>query len=114
MNIQTEFNIGNIVLEKFNSFNPTKSGIIKYKGLCIVYITSETCSAGTQIFYHCRILLALREGKFPAEPDNIISVEFGRADGDNRSTLMETMVKIREDELKKCPKDIEKEFRKFE
>lgn len=70
MNIKTAFDINSIVRHKFGG---TKTGygsktIIRYE---VLYIGTETCSAGTQIFYRCRPIQITERDDFK-EPSVVV------------------------------------------
>jgi len=100
MNTKTAFDINSIVRHKFGGAK-TRYGskiIVRYE---VLYISTETCSAGTQIFYRCRPIQITEQENFK-EPSVVIHdvissdmIPVNRAGGQGECFF-------REDELLPC------------
>jgi hypothetical protein len=92
MTIEPKFKLNEIVLHKFmrGSTNEKQAFALE-----VLYIHTETCSAGTQIFYSCRMFFATREWSAKKE---ILDIGF--------TTPEPTSCKLREDELKSAPQSL--------
>ncbi len=97
MNIETKFKINDLVQHKFaklatlKGMNDSKSAIKFYE---VLYIHTETCSAGTQVFYRCRPYYPIFENAYKADSE-IIDIGYGMGENVNQGTSY-----FREDELK--------------
>jgi hypothetical protein len=98
MRIETKFNIGDLVRHKYSkaTAKTVHDGLLL--ALTVLDIKTETCIAGTQIFYICRALYQHRKSKFSIKEDDEL-VEIGYS-GVSEAT------KLREDELQICPEEI--------
>lgn len=98
MNIETKFEVNNLLLHKFTN---TKNANIT--ALEVIFVNTETCSAGTQVFYMCRPILVMtkkdwEEGK--AIFKKIVEHAVGQRDFEG------CWHKYREDELIAAPQDV--------
>lgn len=100
MNIETKFKIGDFVRHKFQRSPLGKSQTCL--GAVVQYIHTETCSAGTQVFYNLRFLIQAmkHDSQLWAAKDNELVDILPGADPTNH--------KFREDELVALPEDIVK------
>lgn len=92
MNIETKFKVGSLVRHKFE--RQTHDAI---HALEVMEISTDTCYAGTQVFYQCRALVAQKQFKN----------EYAKT-GDFTWALGHTLLpwfKYREDELVEIPKN---------
>lgn len=97
MTIEPKFAINNLVKHKFD--NLTKGNF--KAAIEVLYIHTETCSAGTQIFYLGRHITATKNAKYENNPDQwTVGHDMGQDDKG------QALRKYREDELVECPKDI--------
>lgn len=88
MEIKSKFSINDLLTHKYE-----RRGEKKVTALEVINIITETCSAGTQIFYVCRPLVASNLA-YTGEPKWHVSFGILRSE----STDM-AIVKLREDEL---------------
>jgi hypothetical protein len=102
--IQPKFNINDLVQHKFQkSATIPQVGTQKASFFEVLFITTETCSGGTQIFYRVRPFFPFVEGGYKLET-RIIDFAFGIAPDMQGGTSY-----FREDELKPMS-DAEKTF----
>lgn len=96
MEIKTKFNIYDIVQHKFQKNVSKERGVDGYE---ILEIITQTCYAGTQIFYQCRPFFKLYKKDYTRDIGNV-------------NTLIDILhgekmdIRLREDELKECPQDL--------
>lgn len=97
MTIETKFKINDLVQHKFAK-SPTLKGMndlkTSIKFFEVLYIHTETCSAGTQVFYRCRPYYPIVENAYKADSE-IIDIGFGIGQNGTEGTSY-----FREDELK--------------
>lgn len=94
MNIEPKFKIGDLVRHKYSRSNQKNDLLIAME---VLFIHTETCSAGTQIFYQCRMLFQILSSSFK-EAAQLLDI----APSDKFE------IKFREDEIVECPDDIKK------
>lgn len=97
MIIETKFKINDLVQHKFQKQGTTKgNGDFKstMKFFEVLYIHTETCSAGTQVFYRCRPFFPLVENNYK-EDGKVLDIGFGVS-----PQTIEGTAYFREDELK--------------
>lgn len=98
MTIETRFKVGDLVKHKYS----IATAETKKEGLCIamsiLYIRTETCSAGTQVFYLCRSLFQHRKYDMMLKDNDLVEIGVGGFPPEQN--------KFREDELVPCPEDI--------
>lgn len=94
MEIKTKFDVGAITERKYNSSNEG------YYALEVMEISSQTCYAGTQVFYHCRQLIITKTPNWRRKEDETVK-EWNIAHGVNKQHTSNTVAweKYREDEL---------------
>lgn len=92
MNIKTLFKVNDIVVNKFNRQTSTSSQVME-----VMEIHNNTCYAGTQVFYFCRIYTT--EVFKPTEPE----VVSGHSLADKSTDI--GWHKYREDELREADID---------
>lgn len=92
MNIETKFNVGDIVKHKYES-NPER-----VMGFEVMEIKSNTCYAGTQNFYYCRALFADKvfKNRFDENSEFQWAVSYSVSNDPHMPTAWQQM---REDEL---------------
>jgi hypothetical protein len=97
MTIETKFKINDLVQHKFAKA-PTLKGLNDLKTAIkffeVLYIHTETCSAGTQVFYRCRAYYPIVESSYK-EDSKIIDIGYGLGEDGKQGTTY-----FREDELK--------------
>jgi hypothetical protein len=96
MKIETKFDVNNLVKRKFDA--DTKDGFVAME---VMEIVSQTCYAGTQVFYSCRHIYAKREFKGFGEKEFTWSVGHGVSKEDAQMGWQ----KYREDELVEAPQN---------
>ncbi len=98
MTITSKFKINDLVKHKFSTSARDKESLHE-----VLFINSETCSAGTQIFYNCRPILIVTEMDYidgKKTPVRYVS------DGRNSQNINDMgCVKFREDELISCSQE---------
>ena len=97
MTIVTKFQINDLLRHKYgNGFEREFAGkrTVRYE---VLYISTETCSAGTQIFYTCRPITVVSTKRGHGIEDDIVSVDVQVADLADLSRC-----KFREDEVIEC------------
>jgi hypothetical protein len=55
MEITSKFKIGDLICHKYDISDDQKNAME------VIEVQTVTCSAGTQVFYHCRPIVALKE-----------------------------------------------------
>lgn len=96
MDIKSKWGIGSLLQFKF--FSPEQSNIVVYE---VQFIHTETCSAGTQVFYTVRPIIITYQpnfSKIKEEAKKLRSVEHGVT----KDGTVGTLPKFREDELVDC------------
>ena len=97
MTIETKFKINDLVQHKFQRAGTTKGNSDLRNSMKfheVLYIHTETCSAGTQVFYRCRPFFPMLESNYK-EDSKINDIGFGMGP----QTIDGTSY-FREDELK--------------
>jgi len=97
MTIEPKFKINDLVQHKYqkkSELNKLDSARSTMKFFEVIYIHTETCSAGTQIFYRLRPFFPIVESGYKEEP-KIIDLGFGVGSNGTEGTSY-----FREDELK--------------
>lgn len=95
MNIETKFNINDLVQHKFQ-----RSGWTEKTGVCfeVIEISCINCYTTAQVFYTCRPIHAVIEKKFSIKEETKPQIiDFGPGSKGEQEYL-----KFREDELKPC------------
>lgn len=95
MNITTAFKVNDLVAYKYGHSTDEMKSIAE-----VIEVQTVTCSAGTQVFYHCRRIF-LRRDFFKNEQEKWV-VSYGIA-GERRDIPYD---RYREDELIECPDDV--------
>ena len=99
MKIETKFDVNNLVKRKFDT-----DGNDKLQALEVMEISSQTCYAGTQIFYHCKPIVATKEFKEKWKEQGEFSWVIGHGIGKDDNSKCWRL--YREDELIDCPESI--------
>lgn len=97
MKTETKFNVNDIIQHKYDcGFEDGK------KCMEVIEIVTQTCSAGTQIFYYVRHLMAVkRETGYGADK----KIQWEIAHGTNKDQTDNGLKKYREDEVTECEKE---------
>lgn len=93
MKITTKFNVNELVLHKYNGGRNKR--IVGYE---ILEIVSQSCYAGTQIFYLCRAIIAEKILISPFDEDKGFVWTIAHATSNDPSAPM-AWTRFREDEL---------------
>ena len=98
MKIETQFDVNNLVKRKFDTQSRTQMNCLE-----VMEVISQTCYAGTQVFYLCRPIIAQKEFKnqYKEEGEFTWTILHGISQEENKSGWR----KYREDELIECPKE---------
>src|SRR5262245_56378563 len=91
--INPQFDINNLLITKYHNHNKNK--IICFE---VMEVQTQTCSAGTQIFYLCRLLIA--EKLFRSE-EWTVGIGMSGPHGEESG-----LKKFREDELVQAPDEV--------
>lgn len=96
MTIEAKFKINDLVRNKFQKHQTLEnlSGKASVQFMEILYITTETCSAGTQIFYRCRCYYPVITNVYK-EPKALLDFAFSIGGSDS----LQGTHNFREDEL---------------
>jgi hypothetical protein len=105
MKTESKFNIGDLVSRRYDTITEDMKQVLE-----IMEISTLTCYAGTQIFYNCKQLSAIKqEGKYNYEkkqtPFNWI-IGHGIGKEDNSTGIR----RYREDELVECSFELREFF----
>ena len=100
MNTKTAFEINSIVRHKFGK-EKTKFNTRTITRYEVLYINTETCSAGTQIFYRCRPILITESKDYEDKTQVIHDVHVADVTPVNRAGGQGECL-FREDELLPC------------
>jgi hypothetical protein len=97
MTIETKFKINDLVMNKFqkNQTLENLSGKQSLQFMEVLYIHTETCSAGTQIFYRCRGYYPVISNKYDNTPIALLDFAFSIGGSDQ----LQGTYSFREDEL---------------
>jgi hypothetical protein len=98
MKIETEFDVHNLVKRKFDKNTTDTVQLLE-----VMAIKSDTCYAGTQIFYHCRSVVAHKN--FKHEFSKTGDYEWSIGHGVNNDSDRLAWRQYREDELVDAPED---------
>lgn len=98
MEIKTKFNVNDLLKRKYD-VDPKNTVF----ALEVMSITSETCYAGTQVFYQCRTILAKKEFELKYQEKGEFTWEIHHAIGSDGNTL--GWQRYREDELVEALKE---------
>lgn len=97
MKIETAFDIHNIVKRKFDTDGPDETCAFE-----VMEVISNSCYAGTQVFYLCRQLVAVRKYDIKRNEDRWVNGHaINRQDDSSTGWL-----KYREDELIAAPQEV--------
>ena len=101
MKIESKFDVNNIVAHKFQ-----KDGHDAFIASEILGVQTDTCYAGTQVFYLCRNLMLQKKRDFEYKGDEVEKKhkwEVNHAiSGDTKGQI--PLQGYREDEIVECPK----------
>jgi hypothetical protein len=98
MIIVSKFDVHNLVKRKFDS-----GGKLGFTAFEVMEVISQTCYAGTQIFYLCKPIIVHREFKNEYSKEGEFSFNVGHGLASRDGELGWT--KYREDELIELPKE---------
>lgn len=91
MYIKTRFDVNNLVRHKFDNHGDKEKFAFE-----VMEIGSNTCYAGTQIFYTCRPIVVIKEFKVKYKEDGEFTWEVYHTSYKNNESGLE---RLREDEL---------------
>jgi hypothetical protein len=94
MTITPKYAVNQIVRHKFSKTHKNDKGCIAME---VLYIHTETCSAGTQIFYNVRLFYTVTEGY----GDKKLVTDIAYSTDEHARGL-----RFREDELIECPQEV--------
>ena len=99
MKIETQFTINNLIKHKFDTGEKAGHTLFEVLG-----ISTDTCYAGTQIFYTCRPILLIKiwKDKWKEEGEFDWEVKHGVSGKDGHNALQ----KYREDEIVEAPNEL--------
>ena len=98
MNIQSKFDINDILVQQFSRKSQTY-----FQALQVLEVVTQSCYAGTQVFYFCRPIIGHREVElFKEKRDYVWRIDHGLSKNDHEMGWQ----KYREDELLKAPQEI--------
>jgi hypothetical protein len=107
--IETKYDVENLVQHKYQRATPNSSKVASaYE---IEEIITQTCYAGTQVFYDCRSLHLVYETEFKENARIRKVVDCAHAINSESGRV--ATVRFREDELKDCPEDLINEIKNF-
>ena len=92
MNIKTKFSVSDFAKRKYDQQLKDQFQILE-----VMQIHSETCYAGTQVFYLCRMLFAKKEKSYVANPGEEVQWAISHSIGKEEHST--GWLKYREDEL---------------
>lgn len=98
MNIKTKFKVGDLAMGIFDKFREKQITLLR-----IMEIESQTCYAGTQVFYRCRPILLIKEKQLFEDKGFVWLVGHGVGENDRGQVHW---LKYREDELKPALKEM--------
>lgn len=99
MKIETKFDVNNLVKRKFDTNSKNKMSALE-----VMEVITQTCYAGTQVFYLCKPVIAQKEFKDKWKEDGEFSwvIVHGISQEENQPGWR----KYREDELVEAPKEV--------
>lgn len=102
MEIKTKFNVNSLVTGKYQR-QPLKEkgGMAFLMGFEVIDINTQTCMAGTQVFYVCRGIHGMAETKYEEDKKVTKFTDFSAG-----STSRGEYVTFREDELIEASKEM--------
>jgi hypothetical protein len=106
MTIQPKFQINDLVQHKYQKSAVAQYNLLDKNGAKffeVLYIHTETCSAGTQVFYRLRPFFPVPDNAFKQEDSKIIDISFGMHHDTAHGTVY-----FREDELRPMAEDDKK------
>lgn len=98
MEIKTKFNVNDLVQHKFQNTNTTAHVKLFYE---VLFMDTQTCSAGTQVFYTCRPIMITYDKDWKDGVKTITAEDFNPG-----RTKESEYQKFREDEIIPCSEKV--------
>lgn len=100
MEIKAKFEINDLTKAKYDTAHKGQTILLE-----IMFINTETCSAGTQIFYTCRVIVIMKEFKHSYSKEGAYTWEVAHGIN-NKQDNATGYQKYREDELIPATSDL--------